>query len=172
MGIVKNAESMHSLSSQSRRYTGILLIHTLYLYSPHESLHLAGLLRPFKSPVQKNVSSGQVYGEKPHSLEPKTVIVPLVEYGFDCLEYPLSHGIWLFQWRKFFFWARTRDVKPPYQPRHNQIPRFDECRCNDRECSCEKPDKDEAGSMTRNLLLLPLLLPWLPRRGGIQLLQL
>ena len=76
-------------------------------------------------------------------------LVEDVDFCFECLEStPLCHGIWPFRTDGLFLWARTRHVKPPYQPRHDQVPRFDEWRCNDRKCSSEKPDKDEAGAMT------------------------
>lgn len=127
--------------------------------SPHEPLHPARFLRPFESPVQKNASGGDVYGQKPHCLEPEAVIVSLIEHCFE----RLYHGVRPFGPCRVYRWARTRHVKSPNQPRHNQIPWFNECRCDDRKRSCEKPDENEAGSMTRSLLLLLL---WWRRRDG------
>lgn len=40
----------------------------------------------------------------------------------------------------------VRDVKPPYQPGHDEVSRFHERRCDDGSGSGEEPEEKEAGS--------------------------
>lgn len=60
-------------------------------------------------------------------------------------------------------------MKPPHEPRYDEIPGFNEGCCNDRERGCKKPDKDEAGAMTlpwARFLLNYLSRRRLPTRSG------
>ncbi len=43
-------------------------------------------------------------------------------------------------------WMRVHDVKSPYQPRHDEISRLDERRCDDGCGGGEEPEEKEAGS--------------------------
>ena len=95
---------------------------------PHEPLHQARFLRPFKTPFQENVPSSHIDRKEPYCLEPKSVIMRIVQNIFDNSSGFTRPSTITTAWGSRGIWPQGRNMKTPHQPRNDKISWFDKRR--------------------------------------------
>lgn len=112
---------------------------------PHKPLHPPRLLRPPKPPIQKHVPGPPIHRQEPQRLEPKPIIVLLIQHRSHPCPPPPRSPIRVLptrvRWRKR---TATGEVQAPDQPREDEIPRLDERGGDEREGGGGQPDEYEA----------------------------